>query len=422
MFGYLKKKLGDVVSKFSKKVEEEAVIVDNSSVIKDEAINDSVDSKEKVKAKSKEKVKESIEEKTKTIYKSDKEKLKEKKTQSTKSKESDIDFGLGIDDVESDAKGVDVGVKEVGFDVGIESDEGLETKSSKTSGFFSKISDTFTKFKLSDERFEELFWDLEVALLENNVALEVIQKIKDDLKEELTQDKISRKKASDIILGSLHKSLKEVLSVEKFDLMGEINKKKPYIITVIGVNGSGKTTTIAKLCNYLKKQNKSIVLAAADTFRAAAIQQIEYHANNLGIKLIKHEYNSDPSAVAFDAIRHAESKGLDVVIIDTAGRLHSNDNLMNELKKLVRVNNPDLKLFVGESITGNDCVEQAKKYDEIIGIDAIILSKADIDDKGGAALSISYVTKKPVLFIGTGQEYDDLEEYDKEKILSNLGI
>ncbi len=292
----------------------------------------------------------------------------------------------------------------------------------KRRGFFSKLSDTFTKFKLSEEKFEDLFWDVEVALLENNVAFEVIEKIKQDLKNELTNEKISRKKVNDIILDSLHNSIKEVLSVKSLDLLKEASKKKPYVIVVIGVNGSGKTTTIAKLCNYLKNHKKSVVLAAADTFRAAAIQQIEYHANRLDIKLIKHDYNSDPSAVAFDAVRHAEAKGFDFVVIDTAGRLHSNDNLMNELKKLVRVNKPDLKLFVGESITGNDCVEQAKKYDEIIGIDAIILSKADVDEKGGAALSISYVTKKPVIFIGTGQGYDDLEVFDKNKILKNLGI
>jgi fused signal recognition particle receptor len=165
-----------------------------------------------------------------------------------------------------------------------------------------------------------------------------------------------------------------------------------------------------------------VVLAAADTFRAAAIQQLEHHAEKLGVKMIKHDYNSDPAAVAFDAVRHAEAKGIDIVIIDTAGRLHSNDNLMNELKKLIKVNKPDLKLFVGESITGNDCVEQAKVYDEIIGIDAIILSKADVDEKGGAALSISYVTKKPVLFIGTGQTYDDLKKFDKKEIMAGLGF
>ncbi|PIN81640.1 signal recognition particle-docking protein FtsY [Candidatus Woesearchaeota archaeon CG10_big_fil_rev_8_21_14_0_10_32_9] len=304
-----------------------------------------------------------------------------------------------------------------------EQEKSPEIKSEKPKEtIFKKVSDSFTKFSLSDEKFEELFWDLEVTLLENNVAVEVIQKIKDDLREELTKDKISRKNPQEIIHDSLVKSLNEVLDVPPVDLISEIKKKKPYVIAVIGVNGSGKTTTIAKLCSKLKNDGFSIVLAAADTFRAAAIQQLEEHANKLDIKMIKHDYNSDPAAVAFDAVRHAESKNLDVVIIDTAGRLHSNDNLMNELKKLIRVNKPDFKLFVGESITGNDCVEQAKKYNELIGIDGIILSKADVDEKGGAALSISYITKKPVLFIGTGQEYKDLKEFNKDEIIKNLGF
>ncbi len=429
MFGYLKKKLGDVVGKFSKNVEEESEILED--VPEDQLVDEkpveqeeSVEQEKPIKKEESVKKEEPVEQKSvkKEMIKDEitKDKHIKKQDDSIKSKDTNI-----TEADEPASKGIKERVDEQSAEHIEESDKeehADDKETTKKSGFFSKISNTFTKFKLSDEKFEDLFWDLEVALLENNVALEVIQKIKDDLKDELTQDKISRKKASDIILDSLHKSIKEVLSVEKLDLLNEIKHKKPYVIAVIGVNGSGKTTTIAKLCNYLKKQNKSVVLAAADTFRAAAIQQLEHHANALDIKLIKHEYNSDPSAVAFDAIRHAESKELDVVIIDTAGRLHSNDNLMNELKKLVRVNKPDLKLFIGESITGNDCVEQAKKYDEIIGIDAIILSKADIDDKGGAALSISYVTKKPVIFIGTGQNYDDLQEYDEKKILSNLGI
>lgn len=449
MFGYLKKKLGDVVGKFSKTVEEESVVVDAPDELEDNKEDNKEDNQETKtvksedkKSKSKSKSEDGTSKKSNFESNFESEKLNDVKLESEISKdvEDNLNESVEIEDKADklkDNKFKDVELEDTDLEKDelkedkfeedksdediLEKDELEESKPSKK-GFFSKISDTFTKFKLSDEKFEDLFWDLEVALLENNVALEVIQKIKDDLKEELTQDKISRKKANDIILESLHKSINEVLSVEGFDLLNEINKKKPYVITVIGVNGSGKTTTIAKLCNYLKKHNKSVVLAAADTFRAAAIQQIEHHANNLDIKLIKHEYNSDPSAVAFDAIRHAESKDLDVVVIDTAGRLHSNDNLMNELKKLIRVNKPDLKLFVGESITGNDCVEQAKKYDDLIGIDGIILSKADIDDKGGAALSISYVTEKPVLFIGTGQNYDDLQEYDKDKILSNLGI
>jgi len=289
-------------------------------------------------------------------------------------------------------------------------------------GFFKKVSESFTKINLSEQKFEELFWDIEVTLLENNVAVEVIELIKKDLKEELTTDKVSRKNVEQIILDTLKLSLDKVLTVPEINLEKEIEKKKPYIIAVIGVNGSGKTTAIAKLTYYLKKQNYSVVLAAADTFRAAAIQQIEEHANKLDVKLIKHDYNSDPAAVAFDAVKHAEAKKIDVVLIDTAGRMHSNDNLMNELKKLIRVNKPDLKIFVGESITGNDCVEQARTYNAEIGIDAIILTKADIDEKGGAAISISHVTQKPILFIGTGQKYDDLEKFNKKKILESLGL
>ena len=138
--------------------------------------------------------------------------------------------------------------------------------------------------------------------------------------------------------------------------------------------------------------------------------------------MIRHDYESDPAAVAFDAIEHAKAKGIDVVLIDTAGRLHSNDNLMNELKKLVRVNKPDLKIFVGESITGNDCVEQAKLFNEAVGIDAIILAKADVDEKGGAAVSISYITKKPIIYLGTGQKYADLAEFKPDIIIKNIGL
>lgn len=304
----------------------------------------------------------------------------------------------------------------------IKKEQVVEEIKQEKKGFFGKVSDTFTKIHLSDEKFNDLFWDIELALLENNMAVEVIEKIKNDLKEELTSEKISRKNTQEIILDTLKKSLEEVLDIDTIDLEAQIKKKKPFIIAVIGVNGSGKTTAIAKLANMYKQKGYSIVLAAADTFRAAAIQQLEEHATKLDIKLIKHDYNSDPAAVAFDAVRHAESKGIDIVMIDTAGRLHSNDNLMNELKKLIKVNKPDFKLFVGESITGNDCIEQAAKYNELIGIDGILLTKADIDEKGGAPISISYVTKKPVLFIGTGQRYEDIKPFNKKDILDNIGL
>jgi fused signal recognition particle receptor len=297
-----------------------------------------------------------------------------------------------------------------------------EPEKQEKKGFFKKFTETFTTIQISDKRFEEIFWDLEVVMLESNVAVEVIEKIKEDLRKELTSQKVSRKKVEDIILDTLKHSILDLFDVETFDLLKEAKKKKPFVIAFIGVNGSGKTTTLAKVAKLFQDNHLTCVIAAADTFRAAAIQQLEEHANRLGIKLIKQDYKSDPAAVAFDAIQHAKAKGIDVVLVDTAGRLHSNDNLMNELKKLIRVNTPDLKIFVGESITGNDCVEQARLFNEAVGIDGIILAKADVDEKGGAAVSVSFITQKPILFLGTGQEYGDLKKFDPKIILESLGL
>ncbi|MBW2982923.1 signal recognition particle-docking protein FtsY [Candidatus Woesearchaeota archaeon] len=293
-----------------------------------------------------------------------------------------------------------------------------EEPKDKKDGFFSRI----TKVKLSEERFDDVFWDLEVALLENNVAMEVIEKVKADLREALAGEKVSRKGVQGLILDTLKESIKEALSVEQVDLLAEAEEHQPLVIAMIGVNGSGKTTTLAKLAKYFQDHGKSVVAAAADTFRAAAIQQLEEHTTKLGVKLIKHDYQADPAAVAFDAVKHARAKGIDVVLIDSAGRLHSNDNLMNELKKLIKVNQPDLNIFVGEAITGNDCVEQAKLFDQAVGIDALILAKADVDEKGGAPLSASYVTRKPVIFLGTGQSYEDLTPFKPDEVLEKLGL
>lgn len=289
-------------------------------------------------------------------------------------------------------------------------------------GLFAALKDTLFKTSLSQEKFEELFWDLEVILLENNVAVEVIELIKENLKKDLVDKKILRGKINDIILSSLRDSIEQAFSVERVDIFEKIKEKKPFIIVFVGINGSGKTTTIAKMAHKLKQQGLSCVIAAGDTFRAAAIQQLEEHATKLNIKMIKHNYGADPAAVGFDAIKYAEAHHIDCVLIDTAGRLHSNTNLMDEMKKIIRVTKPDMKLFIGEAITGNDCVEQARNFHEAIGIDGIILAKADIDEKGGAALSVSYVTGKPILYLGSGQGYDDLQEFDKEKIMGQLGL
>ncbi|MBN1502855.1 signal recognition particle-docking protein FtsY [Candidatus Woesearchaeota archaeon] len=300
--------------------------------------------------------------------------------------------------------------------------EPVEEQKPKPEGFLKKVSDALGTIILTDKKYNELFWELELALLENNVAALVIEKIKSDLRASLVSRRVSRKELDNIVEKNLRNSIQGLFKIDGIDLIGDIKKKKPYIILFLGVNGSGKTTTIAKLVHMLQKKGFSCVVAACDTFRAAAIQQLEEHTLKLGVKLIKHDYGSDAAAVAFDAIEHAKSKNKDVVLIDTAGRLHSNINLMDELKKIIRVSKPDLKIFVGEAITGNDCINQAEQFNDNVGIDGIILAKADIDEKGGAAVSVSYVTKKPILYLGTGQGYDDLDKFSKEKIIANLGL
>ncbi len=289
-------------------------------------------------------------------------------------------------------------------------------------GFFGFIKHKITTTTIDEKQFEELFSDLEMSLLENNVALEVIEKIKEDLKRDIVDKPIARNAVDTVVKHSLKESLEEVLDVPAVNLFERIKAKKPFVICFFGINGSGKTTTIAKMVSMLKERKISCVIAAADTFRAASIEQLQLHADKLNVKLIKHDYGSDPAAVAFDAIRHAEAKNIDVVLVDTAGRMHSNTNLLDEMRKIVRVAKPDLKIFVGESITGNDCVEQAQTFNSTISIDGIILTKADVDEKGGAALSISYITKKPIMYIGIGQEYADLREFSSSLVVESLGL
>ncbi len=303
----------------------------------------------------------------------------------------------------------------------VKESEQIPAPKEEKKGFFRSLTEKITTKQISEDMFDEIFWDLELALLENNVALEVVEKIKLDLKKSLVNKPVPRGQVEKVVAKSLQQSI-DGLFLAGIDLLKLAKSKKQLVVCMVGINGSGKTTSIAKLAKYFQDNGLSVVLAAADTFRAAAIDQLQLHADKLGVKLIKHDYGADPAAVAFDAIKHAEASKKDVVLIDTAGRLHSNINLVDEMKKIVRIAKPDLKIFVGESITGNDCVEQAKKFDEAVGIDGIILAKADVDEKGGAAISVSYVTKKPILFLGTGQEYKDLQEFNKEKILASIGL
>ena len=225
------------------------------------------------------------------------------------------------------------------------------------------------------------------------------------------------------ILEALKDSILSLL-IEPPSLINQIknNSSIPFVIIFFGINGTGKTTSIAKIANLLKEQEVSCVLAAADTFRAASIEQLKTHGSRLNIPVIAQSYGSDPAAVVFDAINYAKTHGIKAVLIDTAGRMYTKSNLLKEMEKIIRVAKPNLKIFVGESITGNDALEQGKIFNEIIGIDGIILSKADVDEKAGTILSVSHVTGKPIYFLGTGQGYKDLMPFTKKSVLKNLGL
>jgi len=300
--------------------------------------------------------------------------------------------------------------------------EDIETESSDKKTIMRKVQEKVTHKTISEDKFEKLFQELEITLLENNVAFEVIEKIKDDLKQELLNQPLKRSQLSKQIKEILKNSI-ESLFKEPEDLIDKIkHKTEPFIIVFFGVNGVGKTSTIAKFTKLLQKHNLTSILAAADTFRAASQEQIEEWSKKLNVHLIKGEYGSDPAAVCFDAIKKAKSKNIDVVLIDTAGRMHSNTDLMDELKKIIKVSQPDEKIFVGESITGNDCIDQSKLFNDAVNFNSIILTKTDIDEKGGAAISVSYITQKPISFITSGQELGDIKKFDKEEIISNLGL
>ena len=416
MFKFLKDKLKSTISKISKKVDEEG---------KEETIE--VEAKPEEKKSFFGKIKEKLAKKEEPEVKPEekkpeKEEIKVKEPE-PKPEKKEIKIEKKPEPKPVEKKPEPIVEKKPEPEVEkVEEKKVVEEEPEEKKGFFGRMRQKVVTKKINESQFEELFWNLEVALLENNVATEVIEKIKEDLKPELVDKPIRRSKIEETIEASLKKSIGDLFEAKPFNLLDKIKQKKPFVVCFVGINGSGKTTTIAKDAKMLLDNNKKLVLAAADTFRAAAIDQLQVHADKLGVKLIKQDYGSDPAAVAFDAIKHAESKNIDVVLIDTAGRMHANSNLMEEMSKIVRVAKPDLKIFVGESITGNDCVEQAKKFDEVVGIDAIILSKADVDEKGGAAVSVSYVTKKPIIYIGVGQEYKDLREFDSELILKNLGL
>lgn len=276
--------------------------------------------------------------------------------------------------------------------------------------------------RINEEALDELLWDLEVELMEGDVALEVVEEIKSGVKNSLTGSKISKKSdLGEVVTDALREAVEGVLNQNEFDFDEFISSRdKPVIVMFVGINGTGKTTAIAKVANRMNAQGISCVLSASDTFRAGAIEQLTIHGDRLGCKVIKHKAGGDPAAVAYDAVEHAKARKKDVVLVDTAGRMQTNINLMDEMKKIKRVAKPDLVLFVGDSLAGNDAIEQARAFNAAVGIDAVILTKIDADSRGGAALSIAYTVGKPLAFLSTGQEYDQFVKYDSKWMIDRI--
>lgn len=284
----------------------------------------------------------------------------------------------------------------------------------------------FKEVKISEGDVDPFMEQLKLSLLQSDVNYNAAEKILDEIKKELLSRPISSNKIETEISGIIKSSIKRTLAkgVAK-DMLEMIKEKKarnelPFRILFIGPNGAGKTTTIAKVGNLLIKNGMSCLISASDTFRAAAIEQTIHHANKLGVEVVKGTYGADPASIAFDAIAHAKAKGVDVVLIDSAGRQETNKNLMEEMRKMVRVAKPDLKIFVGESTTGNALLDQVSSFNEVVGLDGIILTKLDADAKGGNTLSILSETSVPILFFGMGEKYDDLISYDPDFIIENI--
>lgn len=289
-------------------------------------------------------------------------------------------------------------------------------------GFLKKLRglpQAVTQKELSPEDIREFFSDMEADLLYSNVAVEVIDSFRELLSKELAEKKIPRGRTEQVLKEAFRKALLEIVDQGEIDF-GRILKEKPALLLFLGFNGSGKTTSLAKVGHYLQKEGHSVVLAAGDTFRAASIEQLEHHGKKLGVKTIKHQYGGDSAAVIFDAKKHAKAQGIDFVLADTAGRTHVDRNLLDELKKVVRVNKPALKILVVDSLTGNDAVEQAALFNKEVGVDAVILTKLDVNKKGGSLLSVCWAIKRPILFLGTGQGYGDLLRFEPEQFVREL--
>ena len=279
---------------------------------------------------------------------------------------------------------------------------------------------------LTEKDLDPILWDLQLQLIGSDVSVEVAEKVCSELRERLLGEDAPRfGDKSRLIHDSLRASLESVMAgsggVDLPELVAEARARgEPFVVMFIGINGTGKTTTIAKVARLLMDRGFTVVLASADTYRAGAIEQLEEHGRRLGVRVIKHRYGSDAAAVGFDAVEHARARGVDAVLIDTAGRMQTNRNLMDELQKMKRVVQPDLTVMILDSLIGNDATEQAMTFNDRVGFDAAVLTKVDADAKGGSSLSVSYLPGKPVIYVGVGQGYEDLQSFDAEWFAERL--
>ena len=291
---------------------------------------------------------------------------------------------------------------------------------------FSNFYDRIAKTELKGKDLDNVLDQFQLSLIENDVAVSAADFVSNQLKEKLRDVQFARftdpRARVKVILQEVLLSLLQ--RAGQLDIFALIDKKKsigePAVLVFIGINGTGKTTSVAKLAHVLQKRGRSVILAASDTYRSGSIEQLEEHARRIGVRVIKHQYGADPAAVAFDAVNYAKAHRINAVLIDTAGRMQNNKNLLEEMRKIVRVTSPDLTILVVDALTGNDAVEQGKVFSEAVKIDGIILAKLDADVKGGSAISLSYIMGKPVAMVGTGQKYDDLEPFQAEAIVKNL--
>jgi fused signal recognition particle receptor len=303
----------------------------------------------------------------------------------------------------------------------------LFTKFRKAVGKLGEALKTqITTREIREKDVENILEDFFISLVESDVSYSVAEKIVENIKKEIVGTRADKRvKTVDIVRKAVKNALEKLLIEANRDIIKEAREKcsrdrKPYVIVFMGVNGVGKTTTIAKIAKMFQKNGITPVIVAADTFRAGAQEQLEIHARRIGVPIIKAKYNSDPASVAFDAVSFAKKRNYCAVLVDTAGRMHTDADLVEELRKIIKVVKPDLRLLVIDSLTGNDAVQQALDYNEKIGVDGFVLTKVDADVKGGTAVSVESETGKPIFFVGTGQEYDDLEVFRKEWFVKKL--